>query len=214
MLAYLNYVKIYLTKINHPNKFDLIQELNTYQKMYIAFQNNPSESPIYIKTSNIYDVHNFHLPTNESFTISWDIERIYKKYENYSTTQYLTLPEFESIFQWDLAASQKEFSEIYNKIESIHEHTFDDILTIYFKPTHNNLIFDGRHRYTEFKKFKPDALINFSYFNSNDIIDSIVYSFDLVQYIIINNLEEINNFICGYDNLEHILHFNDYGLFI
>ena len=89
----------------------------------------------------------------------------------------------------------------------IHSHNYNDILTIHFKPFHCNLILDGRHRYTEFKKFKPDDSINVSFLDSNDFIDCIISASDLTNYIILNNIDEINNYILGKGKLEQVINF-------
>ena len=72
---------------------------------------------------------------------------------------------------------------------------------------HKNLILDGRHRYIEFKKFKKNQLINFSYLNSEDIMDCIPTAFDLVKYIILNNLSEMKSFYDQKKNIETFLKF-------
>lgn len=214
MLQYLNYIKSELTKMDPNNQIGLLSELELYQKAYRKYEKITKQSPLYNDITTSYNIHNFYLPTNESFSISWDIDSIYKKFEQYPTTQYMSLKDFDNLFASDLNNSKEEFDRIYSEVKSIYPHTHNNVLTIFFKPLHCNLIVDGRHRYIEFKKFKPNALINLSYFNSNDIIDCIISSFDLVKYIIINNIDEINNFILNKGNLEHIIDFEKCGLFI
>ena len=102
---------------------------------------------------------------------------------------------------------KEEFDRIYAEVNSIHSHNYNDILTIHFKPFHCNLILDGRHRYTEFKKFKPDDSINVSFLDSNDFIDCIISASDLTNYIILNNIDEINNYILGKGKLEQVINF-------
>ena len=98
-----------------------------------------------------------------------------------------------------------------NSVKNIFPHTYNNILTIFFKPMHKNLILDGRHRYIEFKKFKKNQLINFSYLNSEDIMDCIPTAFDLVKYIILNNLSEMKSFYDQKKNIE-TMNFEFYGL--
>lgn len=214
MLQYLDYIKNELTKMDSNNQIGLISELELYKKMYCKYEKITKQSPIYNGVTTSYNMHNFYLPTNESFSISWNIDLIYKKFEQYSTTQYVSLKKFETLFVSDLNNSKEEFDRIYNEVKSTYAHTHNNILTVLFKPLHCNLILDGRHRYIEFKKFKPNALINLSYFDSNDIIDCIISSFDLVKYIIMNNIDEINNFILSKGNLERIINFEKCGLSI
>lgn len=63
----------------------------------------------------------------------------------------------------------------------------------------------------EFKKFKKNQLINFSYLNSEDIMDCIPTAFDLVKYIILNNLSEMKSFYDQKKNIE-TMNFEFYGL--
>ena len=208
MLKYLDYVTNEISKIEPT----LVEELNIYKNMYIKYEKSSLLSPIYKGTAELFNMHNFLLPTDENISISWDIDLIYKKYAKSSTTQYLSLTDFNTYFDNDLKNSKDEFDRVYSEVNSIHSHTYNDILTILFKPLHCNLILDGRHRYTEFKKFKPEQPINISYFNSNDIIVCIISASDLVKYIILNNIDELNDYILGKGNLQYVINFEKCGL--
>ena len=203
MLKYLEYVTNELSK-SAP---ELLEEIQIYKDMYIKYEKSALPSPLYNGSAHLFNTHNFILPTNENISISWDIDLIYKKISHCSSTKYLSLSEFETIFANDLEQSKEEFVRIYAEVNSIHSHNYNDILTIHFKPFHCNLILDGRHRYTEFKKFKPDDSINVSFLDSNDFIDCIISASDLTNYIILNNIDEINNYILGKGKLEQVINF-------
>lgn len=209
MVKYLDYVSREISKVAPI----FVKDINMYKNMYIKYEKSFSFSPIYNGTIDLWNRHNFILPTGESFSISWDIDLIYNKYYNTSDTKYISLDEFDDFFENDLRNSKDEFDKINTEVNSIHSHTYNDILTMYFKPFHCNLIIDGRHRYTEFKKFKPKQLINISYLNSNEIIDCIIYTSDFVKYIILNNIDELNEYIfLRKGNLQNIISFEKYGL--
>lgn len=207
MLKYLTYIENEFLNININNPNELLSELNLYKKMYCKYKGTTMHNPLYLGNMTSLDVHNFLLPTNESFTISWDIDLIYQKFSNYQTTHFLSLEDFNSLFRSDIENSNSELKKIYKKVKHIHSHTYNDILTLYFSPFDCNLILDGRHRYIEFAKLNPNQLINISYFNSNDVIDCIVSAFDLVQYIIINNIYELYNFLFKDGSLEQMISF-------
>ena len=77
---------------------------------------------------------------------------------------------------------------------------------------HQNLILDGRHRCTELLKFAPSHPIELLYLDSTTVINSLLTPFDLVKYIILNNIEEIHNYLFGDKTIKNMLHFSDYNL--
>lgn len=207
----IKYLDLFEKDMKKHNADYFVEQIQLYKNMYTHYKNTSCPSPIYTGILNHGDTHCFYFPTNENVNLTWDVNLIYKKFLKFNTTRYISLKDFEKIFSSDLKESQEEIKRIYNSVKNIFPHTYNNILTIFFKPMHKNLILDGRHRYIEFKKFKKNQLINFSYLNSEDIMDCIPTAFDLVKYIILNNLSEMKFFYDQKKNIE-TMNFEFYGL--
>ena len=205
MLKYLNYVHTELSKIKETEITNiLLPEILTYQKYWEKYSCNNFSSPFYKGTPDSYNTHHFILPTEENVSISWDIDKLYKLSEK-TSINYLSLSKFEALLCHDLTASNDEFINITRKVKTINSHRYKPALVIHFKPTHNDILIDGRHRYIEYKKFKPSEKIPFYYLDDEICITSILTKRELLTYIILHNIEIINDYITGQGTLEKII---------
>lgn len=205
MQKYLDYIITELSKIEEKEiSEELIKEINLYKEYWSKYSTDNSRSPLYESTPNLFNVHNFDLPTGESVYISWDVDGLYEVAKKAPINQ-ASLFEFERLLSNDLIASADEFSRISSEVNSVYKHKYEPVLVIYFKPTQNALLLDGRHRYIEFKKFKSLEKIPFYYLDDEMCFTNILFKNGLLAYIILHNIEVINNFITGQETLERIL---------
>lgn len=206
MTKYLNYVKLELNKIDEPEISEiLITEIETYQKYWKKYAADSTCSPFYNSITGQYDRHIFHLHTGESISIRWDIDKLYKYAMSYLPITNISLSEFDSLTYSDRLTSADEFSRIYNEISTIHNHKYFPILAINFKPTREVLILDGRHRYIEYKKFKPYSSLPIYILDDEACFTSIIHKNELLGYIILHNIEVINDFLLCQGTLERIM---------
>ena len=206
MLKYLDYIRLELPKlITQKDILDfLINEITLYKNYWKKFSNDNSRSPLYKSVPTLYNTHNINLPTNETVSISWDIDQLYNIVKQAPIHQ-VPLSTFEELLYDDLTASVDEFSRISQKVDSIYPHKYAPLLVICFKPTQNALLFDDRHRYIEHKKFKSSKLIPFYYLDDEMCFTSILLKKELLTYIILHNIEIINNYITGRGTLERLI---------
>lgn len=207
MLNYLNYVLAYLHS-NHIYSGILCDEINTYKSYWSKYNADCSKSPLYKSVPVEFDRHCIILPTNEKIFIRWDIESLYQCQD--TSIKYFTLNEFDSIVATDLANSIEEISKIYSSISSIYTHRYNPILLMNFRPIHCCFILDGRHRYAEYKKFKPNSSIPAFILDDEQCFSSIIYKCDLVAYIILHNIEVINNYVLGIEPLARLIKMRNY----
>lgn len=205
MLKYLDYVKTELSKIEEKEiAYALINEINLYKDYWEKYSSDNSRNPLYHSVPNLYNTHNISLHTGETVSISWDIDQLYTVAQKAPVNQ-VHLSDFESLLHDDLVASDDEFTRVFQEVDSVHTHKYEPILTICFKPTHSVLLVDGRHRYTEYKKFKSSELVPFYYLDDEMCFTNILLKKELLTYIILHNIEVINNFITGQGTLDRIL---------
>lgn len=205
MQKYLDYIITEVLKIEEKEVSErLIIELNLYKEYWEKYSKDNSLSPLYKSMPILFDKHNFDLPTGESVSISWDIDGLYKL-ANQAPINQASLSDFEKLLLNDLIASSDEISKISYKVNSIYKHKYNPVLVICFKPTQNALLLDGRHRYIEFKKFKSFETIPFYYLDDEMCFTNIIFKNELLTYIILHNIEVINNFITGQETLERLL---------
>lgn len=218
MIEYINYIEQEIFKIDIPyqNKDLLLTELRLYKEKYEQYKDCDNYSPIYHDNKNLDEIgiHNFNLPTGEAFTITWDIAQVYNKTldELAIERKTLSLIQFNKLFHDEIIESKSELDEICEKFTTALSHTHENILGIYFRPFRTNIILDGWYRFVEHLKFHPNAQIPIFYTSSDTIMDCIIYKKDLVRYIILSNIEEIDSYLSGKGKLEHILNFEKCGL--
>lgn len=205
MLKYLDYIITELSKIEEKDISEaLINEVNLYKEYWNKYSTDNSRNPLYNSIPSLYDTHNFDLPTGESVSISWDIDGLYNVAKQAPINQ-ASLSDFEGLLFNDLIASADEILRVSHEVNSIHKHKYEPILVIYFKPMQNALLLDGRHRYIEFKKLKSSELIPFYYLDDEMCFTNILLKKELLTYIILHNIEVINNFMMGQETLERML---------
>lgn len=205
MVKYLNYIYTELSKIKENEIVDiLLPEILIYQKYWKKYSCDNSRNPFYKEIPDSYNTHHFILPTAENVSISWDIDKLYKLSENIFLN-YLSLAEFETLIQHDLTASKDEFESISQEVNTINTHRYKPILVMHFKPTNNDILIDGRHRYIEYKKLKSSEKIPFYHLDDEMCITSILTKRELLTYIILHNIEIINNYITGQGTLKKII---------
>lgn len=206
MLKYLNYIKSVVSTIYDIELRKVLEkEVEIYMDYWLSFASSTSRSPLYHSTPLLCDEHFFHLPTGNTVSISWDICKLYSYAENMLEINFLSLNEFESMTLIDRENSGNEFEVIANEVRSIQEHKYVPILTMNFKPTNNILILDGRHRYEEYRKFKRQSLLPTYLLDDEDSLSSIIQKNDLLTYILLHNIEVINNFLLGRESLDRIM---------
>lgn len=211
MEKYLDFVKNKIIELSKDDTTSFIKELEMYKNVYLHYKNIWKNTPY--NNSNVnYNKHIFNLPPDREISLSWNIDLIYHDFLSVVPIYIISLTEFHHTFEEDINHSQVEFNELFHKITTIQEHRYRPILGIYFKPMHQNLILDGRHRYTELLKFAPSHPIELLYLDSTTVINSLLTPFDLVKYIILNNIEEIHNYLFGDKTIKNMLHFSDYNL--
>lgn len=206
MLKYLDYVLSVIQTIDEVNaKRTLSDEINIYKEYWKKYNSDTSRNSLYNSVPELYDRHYFFLPTDETVTISWDIEQLYEVANSSIKSTYLSLIEFEKLTETDRINAYDELKRIDREVISLYPHTHTSILLINFKPTNNLIIIDGRHRYMEYKKLKPNELLPVYILDDEQCFSNIFLKNDFLSYIILHNIEVINNFLLGKESLSRII---------
>lgn len=164
MINYLNYIlsTLQTTYMFPPNDF-LCTQVNIYKKYWRKYYRDISFSFSYNSVPELYERHCFLLPHNEKVTISWDIKKVYQIASTSVDIKLFSLDAFEKIAKKDIENTSKELEQINKKVSSLHSHIYTPILVMNFKPMECFIILDGRHRYMEYKKLKPNSLSLYTY---------------------------------------------------
>lgn len=206
MIKYLDYITKELNKIEVKEIAEfLIAEVNLYKEYWKKYSSDNIPNPHYQGKGDLYyNTHNFHFQTGETVTISWDIEQLYKIAQA-APIYYASLSEFEELLHDDLDATKEELLRINDIVKVEHNHKHTPLLLIYFKPTNSTILVDGRHRYIEHKKFKPSEKIPFYYLSDEICFTNILLRRQLLAYIIMHNIEVINEFLEGKGEFERMI---------
>lgn len=204
MIKYLDYI-IYKTESLSYLKptSDIINKLKIHRKYLEKYSNKKIEEYTY----PAHNKHNFHFPTGETISLSWDVDKLYEYAESHLEISTLSLSNFEKITHDDLCNSIETFSEIYRYTSSMIEHKYKPILIMNFKPFASKLIIDGRHRYMEYKKFKPNELIPIYTIDDNDATFGLLGKKDLLLYTIIHNTKVISDYMFNNGSINDLIDF-------
>lgn len=205
MLKYLDYVLSEISQVDNKYIADIFtQEVILYKKYWQKYATDHSQSPLYNSTPEHFNRHCFHLPTNETISISWDVDFLHGL-ATQAPIHNASLATFENLISNDLISSADEIRRVSCKVNSIHSHKFAPLLVMYFNPTHSTLLVDGRHRYIEYKKFKPSDQIPIVILDDSMCFTSIPYKNDLLAYILLHNTRVIGDYLNGCSPLGKIL---------
>lgn len=204
MIKYLDYIIYKTESLSHlkPTSY-IINKLKIHRKYLQKYSAEKSQNYI----CSEYNKHNFDLPTGETISLSWNVDKLYEYAESHLEISTLSLSNFEKNTNDDLCNSRETFSEIYRYTSSMIEHKYKPILIMNFKPFASTLIIDGRHRYIEYKKFKPNELIPIYTIDDNDAMFSLLGKKDLLLYTIMHNTRVISNYIFNNGSIDDLIDF-------
>lgn len=198
MEKYLNYIKDEIAKILDIELRDVLMvEIDCYILNWNKHKNEAVPSPIYNRIPELYNKHNFNFHTGESISISWDIDALYDFAINNLPISYMEFQKLTSLLGHDLSNSAEEIDRVRAEVNSKQSHKYQPLLIMQYKPLNTYLLIDGRHRYIEYEKFNQTVDIPIYVVDDEKAIEAICLNNELMAYIIMHNIEVINNILIG-----------------
>ncbi|MCI8410008.1 MAG: hypothetical protein HFJ09_12185 [Lachnospiraceae bacterium] len=135
-----------------------------------------------------HDKHIYHFPRNIDINILYSIPiiRILAGKEN---EKYISFKKLKELLSYDIEQSKAEFDAIKTLIVHKQKHDSQFLIIMYHYPSGKWLLLDGRHRFVEYEKFKPDEeRVPVLVVDSEMLLTAIINKSGFIAYCIQHNI--------------------------